>query len=92
MTAAPVRLDDTTLGAARGRRAFKHSVPGVRQSAVFGGFPTLVFKRFHGADTVRVAGCHRDLCGFHVFLYGRQLPVEPTVSDGLTGKFTRPLR
>jgi len=80
MTAAPVRLDDTTLGAARGRRAFKHSVPGVRQSAIFGGFPTLVFERLLGADSVRVAGCGRDLCGFHDVLLGRQLPAQPTES------------
>lgn len=68
MAAAPVGLNNATLSAASGRRALEHCMAGVRQSAVFGGFPTLVFKRFHGADSVRVAGCGRDLCGFHVFL------------------------
>lgn len=68
MAAAPVGLDNATLSAARRTCTLEHSMAGVFKSAVFGGFPTLVFKRFHGADSVRVAGCGRDLCGFHVFL------------------------
>lgn len=68
MAAAPVGFNNAPFGTTSGRRALEHCMAGVRQSAVFGGFPTLVFKRFHGADSVRVAGCGRDLCGFHVFL------------------------
>jgi hypothetical protein len=68
MGAAPVWFDNATLSATSGRGAIEHSMAGVFKSAVFGWFPTLVFKRFHGADSVRVAGCGRDLCGFHVFL------------------------
>lgn len=93
MGASPVGLYNATLSAARGRRALEHSVPGIVESAIFGWFPTLVFERFHGADSVRVAGCGRDLCGFHLVLYGRQLPAHPsTVTQGMAGEFTPSLR
>jgi hypothetical protein len=63
--AAPVGLNNAAFGAARGRRALEHSVPGVGESAIFGGFKPFVFERFHGADAIRVA-LRGDLCGFHV--------------------------
>jgi len=78
--AAPVGLNDTTLGATCGTCTLEHSVPGIGESAVFGGFKPFVFERFHGADAVGVAGCGGDLCGFHLVLYGRQLPAQPTES------------
>lgn len=79
MGASPVRLDDTTLGAARGTCSLEHSVPGVFKSAIFGGFPTLVFKRFHGADSIRVA-LRGGLCGFHDVSMGVNCPRNPRLS------------
>ena len=85
MGTAPVGLYNATLSAASGRGAIEHSVPGVRESAIFGGFKPLVFKRFHGADSVRVAGCGRDLCGFHDLLLGVNCPRSPRFPMGWPG-------
>lgn len=71
MRAAPVGFNDATLGAACGTCSLEHGVPGIGESAIFGRFPTLVFKRLHGADSVRVAGCGIGLCGFHLVFHGR---------------------
>ena len=79
MGATPIGLDDTTLSATSGRGTLEHGVPSIGESAIFGWFPTLVFERFHGADSVRVA-LRGGLCGFHLVLYGRQLPAQPTES------------
>ena len=93
MRAAPVRLDNAAFGATCGTCSLEHSVPGVFKSTVFGGFPTLVFERLHGADAVRVAGCGIGLCGFHLVFHGRQLPAQPSpVTRGLAGEFTLRIR
>ena len=77
MGAAPVGLNNATLSTTRGRGALEHSVPSIGESAVFRGFKPFIFKRFHGADSVRVAGCGRDLCGFHMVSKGVNCPQNP---------------
>jgi hypothetical protein len=92
MTAAPVGLYNAAFGAACRTCTLEHSVMSILESAIFGWFPTLVFERFHGADSIGVA-LRGDLCGFHMVSKGvncpRNLRSRP---HRLAGKFTRSLR
>ena len=89
--ARPVGLDDTTLGAARGRGCVKRGMPNESKDRVLvRGVHTLVFEDFGCGNAVGIAGL--SLCGFHLF-DGRQLPAHPsTVTQGMSGLLTRSLR
>ena len=78
---SPVGLHDAPFGATCGRGGIKRGMPNESKDGVFvRGVHALVFESLIGRDSVGVAGCGGDLCGFHDVFMGVNCPRIPRLS------------